>query len=204
MKLIVGLGNPWPEYTHNRHNVGFMVLSHLAKKTNIKLDRSQGKARIGKGRFGSEEVILARPQSFINSSGEAVSKLAMIYGLKPEDIIVIHDDLDLPTGRIRIRQGGRSGGHNGIRSTIERLGNAEFIRIKVGIGRPESDPGSPTDKEQAIIDYVLSDFDKAERELIEESIPRAAEAAEAIVAEGLSAAMNRYNQQNKSSGPSGG
>lgn len=193
MKLIIGLGNPWPEYRDNHHNVGFMALAHFARKQDIKLSRSQAKARIGKANIAGEDVILARPQTFINASGEPVSKLAAIYRLQPDDIIVIHDDLDLPTGKLRLRQGGRSGGHNGVQSIIDHLGSRDFIRVKIGIGRPNIDPGSPIDKEQVVIDYVLSDFTPEEKRVIEETLPRISEALLAIITDGLNAAMNKYN-----------
>ncbi len=193
MKLIVGLGNPWPEYRDNRHNVGFMGLSYFARKQGIKLDRSQARARVGRGKIAGEDVLLARPQTFINASGESVAKLVTAYNLKPADIIVTHDDLDLPTGKIRLREGGRSGGHNGVQSIIDHLGDPDFVRLKIGIGRPEMDEGSPTDKEQAVIDYVLSDFTPEERKLIDEAIPRVSEALLSIVEDGLGVAMNRFN-----------
>ncbi len=191
MKLIVGLGNPGFLYARHRHNVGFMCVSQLAKQQHISFDRKQGAARTGIGTIAGNTVVLARPQTYMNASGESVSSLLKKLNVKTEDLIVIHDDLDLPVGKIRLRMGGSSGGHKGIESIISRIGTRDFYRVRVGIGRPESDEGAA--KEEAVISYVLSDFDAEERIIMEKTIPQACEAVVFLIAEGITATMNKYN-----------
>jgi len=191
MKLIVGLGNPGFLYARNRHNIGFMCVSHLAKVRNITFDRKQGHARTGIGNIGRHKVVVARPQTYMNASGEAVSALLKRLNVSPADLIVIHDDLDLPVGKIRLRLGESSGGHKGIDSIIARIGTQEFYRVRVGIGRPEADSVPP--KEDAVIAYVLSDFTTEEKKLIDETIPKVSEAIAYLLTAGLTAAMNKYN-----------
>lgn len=191
MKLIVGLGNPGFLYARHRHNVGFMCISQLAKNYRINFDRKQAAARTGIGTIAGQTCVLAKPQTYMNASGESVSALLKKLNMKPEDLIVIHDDLDLPVGKIRLRLGGGSGGHKGIESIISRTGTKDFYRVRVGIGRPESD--TDTTKEEAIISYVLSDFKSEERKIIEDALPKACEAVAALIAEGIIAAMNKYN-----------
>ncbi len=200
MKLIVGLGNPGRGYANNRHNTGFMCVNHFARTQGIKFDRKQGKARIGMGKVDSIEVILARPQTYMNESGQAVSALVKRYNISLDDLIIIHDDLDLPVGKIRIRRGGSSAGHKGIKSIVsylERQGfineNEGFIRIRVGIGRPIAHEGSREDKEAQIIEHVLNDFTPDEKKTIAQVIPRVSEAILCLLTEGLTAAMNKYN-----------
>jgi PTH1 family peptidyl-tRNA hydrolase len=192
VKLVVGLGNPGFLYARNRHNIGFMCVSHLARVRNIRFDRKQGYARTGIGNIGPHRVVLARPQTFMNSSGDSVHRLAQLLKITPADLIVIHDDLDLPLGKIRLRLGGSSGGHKGIESIIARLGTQDFYRVRVGIGRPEVD-GTPLEKEEAVIGYVLSDFTGEERKRVEEVLPQVSGAIVSLLTEGLGAAMNRYN-----------
>ncbi|MCJ7763756.1 MAG: aminoacyl-tRNA hydrolase [Dehalococcoidales bacterium] len=188
MKLIVGLGNPGSGYSKNRHNVGFTCLRHLAHKHGISLNKKQSEARTGSGKIEGETVTLARPQTFMNLSGQSVSRLLKKLKLSLDDLIVIHDDLDLPLGRIRIRQSGGSGGHNGIKSLISELGSQDFIRIRIGIGRP-----SGYASEDDVIDFVLSDFTPEERMVIKKAVDEASDAAICLLAEGLETAMNRYN-----------
>jgi PTH1 family peptidyl-tRNA hydrolase len=194
MKLIVGLGNPGFLYARNRHNIGFMCVSHLARRQKIAYDRKQGHARTGIGNISGHQVVLARPQTYMNASGESVSALMKKLNVAPADLIVIHDDLDLPVGKIRLRLGGSSGGHKGIDSIIARIGTQDFYRVRVGIGRPEND-GKAVDKESTIIDYVLRDFNREEKEIIDGVIPQVSEAIAFLLAEGLPAAMNKYNQK---------
>jgi len=193
MKLIVGLGNPGFLYARNRHNIGFMCVSHLAKVSKITFDRKQGHARTGIGNIGRYKAVVARPQTYMNASGEAVSVLLNKLNVSPSDLIVIHDDLDLPVGKIRVRMGGSSGGHKGIDSIIARIGTRDFNRIRVGIGRPEADDSPAPPKEEAVIAYVLNDFTSEERKIIDETIPKVSEAIAYLVAAGLTAAMNKYN-----------
>jgi PTH1 family peptidyl-tRNA hydrolase len=192
MKLIVGLGNPGFLYVRNRHNIGFMCVSHLAKMKKITFDRKQGHARTGIGNIAGHRVVLARPQTYMNASGESVSALMKKLNVNAADIIAIHDDLDLPVGKIRLRLGGSSGGHKGIDSIITHIGTENFYRVRVGIGRPEID-GKTTDKESAVIDYVLKDFTREEKKIIDTVIPQASEAIVFLLANGLTAAMNKYN-----------
>lgn len=190
MKLIVGLGNPGLRYAHNRHNIGFMCINHFAKMQGIRLDSKQGQARIGTGEINGEKIVLARPQTFMNASGESVSRLVKKFKMEPDNLIVIHDDLDLPLGKIRIRLGGSSGGHKGIESIINELSNQDFIRVRIGIGRPDdADEASEAD----VIDYVLNDFSPDEKEVTSEVMPRINEAILCLLNEGLTAAMNKYN-----------
>ena len=191
MKLIIGLGNPGFLYARNRHNVGFMCVSYLAKAYNITFDRKQGHARTGIGNIERYKAVVARPQTYMNASGESVSALLKRLNVKPADLIVIHDDLDLPVGKIRLRLGGGSGGHKGIDSIIARIGTRDFYRIRVGIGRPEGND-IPL-KEEAVIDYVLSDFIPDERKIIDKIIPQVSEAIAYLLAQGLTVAMNKYN-----------
>jgi PTH1 family peptidyl-tRNA hydrolase len=190
MKLIVGLGNPGEKYAKNRHNLGFMCLDALAKKHAIKFDKKQGQARTATTEIGGETVVLARSQTYMNESGQAVRWLVQRYNLEPADVIVIHDDMDLPLGKIRIRQGGSAAGHNGIKSIINQTGDPDFIRIRVGIGHPDEYTGS----ENAVISFVLNNFKKDEQKVIGETIPKVSEAVESIITDGLNAAMNKYNQ----------
>jgi peptidyl-tRNA hydrolase, PTH1 family len=193
MKLIVGLGNPGFLYARNRHNVGFMCVNHLAKTQRIRFDRKQGYARTGSGDIGVHRVVLARPQTFMNSSGDSVHRLVQLLRIAPADLVVIHDDLDLPLGKVRLRLGGSSGGHKGIESIIARLGGRDFYRVRVGIGRPEIEGDSTAEKEEAVIGYVLSDFTGEEKKRVEDVLPEVSRAVVTLLTEGLAAAMNRYN-----------
>jgi PTH1 family peptidyl-tRNA hydrolase len=192
MKLIVGLGNPGFLYARNRHNVGFMCVSHLARTYRITFDRKQGHARTGIGNISRHRVVLARPQTYMNASGESVGALMKRLNVTPADLIVIHDDLDLPPGKIRLRLGGSSGGHKGIDSIIARIGTPDFFRVRVGIGRPDTGENA-ADKESAVIDYVLKDFTPEEKKIIDTVVPKVSEAIACLLAEGLTAAMNKYN-----------
>ncbi len=185
MKLVVGLGNPGDDYVKTRHNIGFMVADSISKTNGITLNQTKFKGIIGRGTIGSEDVIIAKPQTYMNRSGESVSSLLFFYKLEPSDCIVICDDLELPSGKIRVRGKGGHGGHNGLRSIIEQTGSQEFVRVRVGIGRPEGRPG--------VSGYVLSPFLKDEKPLIEDAIERASRAVEAIITDGVEAAMNRFN-----------
>jgi len=193
MKLIVGLGNPGFLYARNRHNVGFMCLNQLAKTLKIRFDRTQGHARTGLGTVAGKRALLAKPQTYMNSSGDAVSRLVKRYDIAPGDLIVIHDDLDLPTGKIRIREGGGSGGHKGIDSIITHINTPDFYRIRIGIGRPDQPEAASRERAAAVIDYVLSDFTREEKRAIDEAIPRVGQAIVCLITEGVTAAMNKYN-----------
>jgi len=189
MKLIVGLGNPGRSYAHNRHNIGFVCLNRFARTEGIKFDKKKGLARIGAGAVVDNEVMLARPQTFMNNSGQSVSRLIKKFKIDLDDLIIIHDDLDLPLAKIRISHGSGSGGHKGINSIIQEMGTRDFIRLRVGIGRPNN----PEISEDGIIGYVLSDFTPAEKRAIDKILPTANEAILCLLTEGLTPAMNKYN-----------
>lgn len=183
--LIVGLGNPGSRYAATRHNVGFQVVDQVSKTLGITLGKVKAKAIIGEGRHDDKKVILAKPQTFMNLSGQAVSALARFYKVPVENLLVIHDDLDLPLGTLRIRPGGGAGGQKGVLSIIEQLGTPEFARIRFGIGRP---PGRMDPK-----DYVLQNFLPKEQELADFTILMARDAVISFVDAGVEITMNKYN-----------
>jgi PTH1 family peptidyl-tRNA hydrolase len=193
LKLIVGLGNPGKTYAHNRHNIGFRCLNHLAKLHSIQVKKHQCQSQVGTGKIAGVEVLLAKPKTFVNLSGEAVRSLMRKYKIPVTDLIVIYDDLDLPLGKLRLRPGGSAGGHKGIKSLISTLGSKDFCRIKVGISRPTDEDGNPLSDEDAIVGYVLSDFTSEEEAAIKPTIATVAEAVDCILTEGIIAAMNKFN-----------
>lgn len=188
MKLIVGLGNPGLKYSKNRHNIGFACLRHFARRHSIRMDKKQSLARTGSGKIEGETIVLARPQTYMNLIGQSVGRLVDKLKLSLGDLIIIHDDLDLPPGRIRIRHGGGSGGHKGIESVIGELGSQGFIRIRIGIGRPSANAS-----EDEIIGFVLSDFTPEEERIIKKAIARVSDAIIYLITNGLESAMNTYN-----------
>jgi PTH1 family peptidyl-tRNA hydrolase len=192
MKLIVGLGNPGRGYANNRHNVGFACLNHFAKTQGIRFDKKQGKARIGTGEVAGSKIVLAKPQTYVNLSGQSVSRLIKRFNINLNDLIVIHDDLDLPLGKIRISRGSSSGGHKGVDSIISCLGSQDFTRLRVGIGRPTTE-GFAEISEADIIAYVLSNFTPDEKQVIVQVTPRVSEAILCLLSQGLAVAMNKYN-----------
>jgi len=189
MKLIVGLGNPGRGYASNRHNIGFICLNHFARTQGIRFNKKQAQARIGTGQLAGTEVVVARPQTYMNLSGESVSRLVRKFNINLNNLLVIHDDLDLPLGKIRIRHGGSSGGHKGVDSIITHLESNDFLRLRVGVGRPAIT--EPTEAD--IVAYVLSDFTQDEKQTISQVIPKASQAIFCLLTEGLTAAMNKYN-----------
>jgi PTH1 family peptidyl-tRNA hydrolase len=189
--LIVGLGNPGEKYVRNRHNIGFMCLDEFARVHNISVTRSRVRAKTGEGKIAGKDVILAKPSTFVNLSGEAVGKLVRKHGVKPERLILVYDELDLPVGRIRLRLGGSSG-HNGIKSIVEQIGSEEFIRIRVGIGHPEDVESGKTERGD-VIDHVLGDFLAEEMAIMEKIIPQVSEALLCLLTDGLTTAMNKFN-----------
>ena len=184
--LVVGLGNPGPDYATHRHSVGQRVVEEIAAQLGEKFTRHKSIANVAEGRFqpGTDRVILATLLSFMNTSGVPIRRLADFFGVDPEHVIVIHDDIDLPFDTVRIKFGGGHGGQNGLRSTIQHIG-AEFVRVRVGVGRP-------TGQKDAAV-HVLEPFTKSEREVLPSLIADAAGAVESIVLEGLSAAQLRYH-----------
>lgn len=185
MKLIVGLGNPGPRYARNRHNIGFQIVDAFAAEHGLHFDRFQFKARVADGHLDGCRFLLAKPQTFMNLSGEAVQPLVSFYKINPADLLVVYDDLDLPLGRLRLRPFGGAGGHNGMRSIIHRLGSDRFPRLRVGIGRP---PGAMDPA-----DYVLQDFTPDEEAVMTSTRAAAVQAIAVWLREGLDAAMNRFN-----------
>ncbi len=193
MKLIVGLGNPGRGYANSLHNVGFMCVNYFARKNKIRFDREQGKARIGRGEVAGVKVVVARPHTYMNRSGESVIRLVKKYKVKLDDLLVVYDDMDLPLGKIRIRTGGSSGGHKGAESIIAELGSQDFSRLRVGIGRPIATEGLPEDTNADIVTYLLSELPPEEKKAINHVLPRVGEAIRCIITEDLTAAMNKYN-----------
>lgn len=189
MYLIAGLGNPTKEYDKTRHNVGFSVLDVLADKYGIDVSERKHRAYCGKGIIEGQKVLLVKPQTFMNLSGESLRSAVDYYKIAPEDIIVIYDDISLEPGQLRIRQKGSAGGHNGIKNIIAQLGTQEFPRIKVGVGAkpPRMD----------LADYVLSRFSKGEQELMDAAFREAADAAVMMMTDGAERAMNHYNAKKK-------
>jgi PTH1 family peptidyl-tRNA hydrolase len=183
--LLVGLGNPGAQYRHNRHNVGFMLVDRLAERLGIKFTRLESKALVTKGEHQGRRIVLAKPHTFMNLSGQAVGALMRFYKVPLSNLLVAYDDVDLPLGTVRMRPGGGSAGQKGMASIIERLGTQEIPRLRLGVGRP---PGR-----MDAADYVLQDFSTGEEELLQATLDRAAEAALVFVVEGLETAMNRYN-----------
>ena len=191
MKLIVGLGNPGKTYAHNRHNVGFQCLNYFARLHSIRFWHRQCHARVGAGKISGEKLLLARPGTFMNLSGKSVACLVRKHKIPLSDLLVIYDDLDLPLGKIRLRQGGSSGGHKGMNSIISALGSEDFPRIRVGIGRPDGEKQSTS--EDAIVRYVLSDFSRQEEAMIKPVLTTVAEAIDCFLTQGVTAAMNKFN-----------
>jgi PTH1 family peptidyl-tRNA hydrolase len=183
--LIVGLGNPGRQHRGNRHNIGFMALDRLAAKHSLSLGRVQQKAIVGDGRILNHPVILAKPQTYMNLSGDAVGPLANYYKIPPERLLVIFDELDLPFGTLRLREKGGAGGHNGMRSIINHVGQ-NFPRLRLGIGRP---PGR-----MAPAAYVLQDFSAADQPLLDQILDEGVTAVETILREGVNLAMTRHNK----------
>jgi len=185
MHLIVGLGNPGEQYADNRHNLGFMVADELARRGRASAAREKFGASLSEVTIAGKRLLLCKPLEFMNVSGQAVARVAGFWKVGLGETIVVHDELDLPFERMKLGAGGGPGGHNGVKSLISALGDPGFARVRVGIGRPA--PGRDP------ADWVLSDFSRAEAALLPELVGRAADAVEAIVSDGLTTAMNRFN-----------
>jgi PTH1 family peptidyl-tRNA hydrolase len=194
MKIIVGLGNPGSHYRLNRHNIGFRCIDHIADKFSIPVKKRLCRSDAGQGGIDGCEVLLIKPRTFVNLSGEAVECLLDKFHAKPADLIVIHDDLDLPTGRMRVRLGGGSGGHRGIKSIIDCIGSKDFNRVRIGISRP-GNQGSRYSDEEEIVDYVLGNFPPEEVDIMITAVANVAEAVECILKDGIETAMNRFNKR---------
>jgi peptidyl-tRNA hydrolase, PTH1 family len=183
-RLVIGLGNPGRDYARSRHNAGFLVVDALARKHGLRFAHRWAQAQVAVGDLNGMTVALAKPQTYMNLSGESARSLLRRLSLSAGALFVVTDDIDMSLGRIRLRERGSSGGHRGVQSIVDRLGTDEFVRLKIGVGRP--DP-----REAA--DYVLAEFTPAEREAVAEIVGRAVEAIEAALSDGVAAAMNRYN-----------
>ena len=182
MKLVIGLGNPDGKYLNTRHNAGFMVIDELSSRLNLKVSRKECFSLLGE----KAETVYAKPQTYMNSSGDAVKCLLRRFDATVKDLLVVYDDLDLPLGKIRIRHGGSSGGHKGIQSIIDCLADTGFTRVRLGI--------SGADKPKDVIKYVLSDFKKEEKEILKEALGKAADAAQYLLAgNSVEASMNKFN-----------
>ncbi len=186
--MIVGLGNPGLRYRHNRHNVGFMVIDALARQLDLKLKKAKSKALIVETRYEEKSIILVKPQTFMNLSGKSVAPLVRFFKIPLENLVIIHDDLDIPLGTIRIRPGGGTGGQQGVKSILNELGDRQVPRLRVGISRPPGrmDPA----------DYVLQDFSSAEKDELEDVLERSSKALLMILNEGLEKAMTCFNANN--------
>jgi PTH1 family peptidyl-tRNA hydrolase len=185
--LVVGLGNPGPRYERNRHSIGFRVVDRLAERHRVEGFREKGGAQVATGSLGTTRIVLLKPMEYMNVSGHAVQRAAAFHKVDAAHTIVVHDEIDFPFGRLKVKADGGHGGHNGVRSVIQQLGSDAFARVRVGVGRPEGERGP------SVADFVLSDFPASMTPEVDELTDRAADAVEAIVRDGVTAAMNRYN-----------
>ena len=184
--MLVGLGNPGREYRGNRHNVGFMAVEEIARRAGIDLRSKKFSAHMGQGELAGSRLVLLLPETFMNLSGDSVQPAMAFFKVAPADLIVLHDELDLPFGKLQVKDGGGHGGHNGLRSIAGRLASQAFKRIRIGIGRP-ANVNIP------VADYVLSDFQSSERGTLDEVLGASSDAVEMILRHGVGRAMNRYN-----------
>jgi len=197
VKLLVGLGNPGSEYKFSPHNMGFAVIDRLAQRHGIILDRKRAQSLYGRLQLGEEEVFLIQPQTYMNLSGNAVREWLRKQPCGPEELVVLHDELDLPWGSIQVRQRGGSAGHHGLESIIADIGTKEFARIRIGVSPDSAETKDSADEDR--ISYLLRPVKRGLRESMDEMVDRSADAAEAIVREGVHKAMNRFNRRDKSS-----
>jgi PTH1 family peptidyl-tRNA hydrolase len=187
VKLLVGLGNPGKEYEATRHNVGFLVVEDVARAAGFAVDRKKFAALLGEGTVAGVKTLVVEPQTFMNLSGEAVGAAARFYKVATEDVVVVHDDLDLEFGRVQIKAGGGHAGHNGLKSLVAHLGGPEFVRIRVGIGKPGG--------RKETVSHVLGGFDRKESEELPFVVQRAADAARCVLKDGPLKCMNEYNRR---------
>jgi len=191
MYIITGLGNPGKRYENTRHNLGFITIDYLARENNIKVNKIKHKALVGEGTISGHKVLLVKPQTYMNLSGESVREVVEYYKIDAEDLLVIYDDIDLPAGQLRIRKKGSAGTHNGMRSIIYQIQTDMFPRLRIGIG---------TDRKTGLIGHVIGGFKKEERRIMEDAVERAAKAVELILSEGVERAMAEYNIKIKQPG----
>ena len=183
--LLVCLGNPGKEYANTRHNIGFLAADALEKRTGVKFNKLKYRALTGEVTLGGQRVLVVKPQTYMNLSGEAVKLAGGFYKIPPERILVLYDDISLPLGKLRIRGSGSAGGHNGIKNIIAHLGTDAFPRIKVGVGAPQ--------REDGLVDWVIGSFTASERKVVDAAIEKALDAAECVIEHGVSEAQNRFN-----------
>jgi len=188
VKIVCGLGNPGREYAQHRHNIGFHAVEALGRALRIPLSQEKFDAVLGQGDALGERVLLLMPQTFMNLSGQALAAAARFYKVGPQDVLVIHDELDLPLGRLQLKAGGGSGGHNGLKSIVERWGEDGFARLRLGIGKPEGG-------RERTVGHVLANFAPDEREPVDQLVQRAVEATQSWIRDGLATSMNRYNRR---------
>ena len=184
--LVVGLGNPGPKYEWTRHNVGFLVIDQLADRENLPVQRLKHKALTNTALIGGKPVLLMKPTTYMNLSGEAVGEAARFYKIPPDRVLVISDDVSLPQGKLRVRRSGSAGGHNGLKNIIAHLGTDQFPRIRVGVGAPQH-------PEHEMVDWVIGGFSPAERKVVDEAVGRAVDAALCVMEKGVQEAQNRFN-----------
>ena len=184
--LLVCLGNPGKQYEGTRHNIGFMAADELARREGIKINRLRDRSLTGDLRLGDQRVLVLKPQTFMNLSGEAVKLAGGFYKIPPDHVLVISDDVSLPLGKLRIRAGGSAGGHNGLKNIIAHLGTDQFPRVKVGVG-------APAHPDHEMVDWVIGNFSSAERKVVEDAVSRAVDAALCVMERGVTEAQNRYN-----------
>ena len=187
LRLIAGLGNPGPAYASTRHNIGFLAIDRLVQEHGLVARSSCINAEIAEGRVAGTPVLAVKPLAFMNRSGGPVNEICQTFGTQCEDMVVIHDDIDLAYQRLKIKEKGGDGGHNGLRSLIDALGTDQFVRVRMGVGRPDADIG--------VVDYVLGDFDAEQRSSLEPFLSQAIAAVEVILCEGAKEAMNRFHQK---------
>ena len=183
--LLVCLGNPGKEYANTRHNIGFLAADALEKRTGVKFNKLKYRALTGEVTLGGQRVLVVKPQTYMNLSGEAVKLAGGFYKIPPERILVLYDDVSLPLGKLRLRASGSAGGHNGIKNIIAHLGTDAFPRIKVGVGAPQ--------REDGLVDWVIGSFTASERKVVDEAINKALDAAACVIEKGVSEAQNRFN-----------
>ena len=188
MYIIAGLGNPGKKYENTRHNIGFITIDSLASKHNITVDKLKFKALVGEGRISGQKVILVKPQTYMNLSGESVQEVMNFYKVDPQNLIVIYDDIDIDLGTLRIRKSGSAGTHNGMRSIVQHINSTDFPRIRIGMGGPSKGD---------LVDFVIGGMSKAESEVLKETVDNATEAIDCIIESGIDMSMNRFNTRKK-------
>ena len=184
--LVVCLGNPGKQYENTRHNIGFMTADEIERRSGVKINKLRYRALTGEVKLGGERVLVMKPQTYMNLSGEAVKLAGAFYKIPPENVIVISDDVSLPLGKLRIRANGSAGGHNGLKNIIQHLGTDAFPRIKVGVGAPEH-------PEHEMVDWVIGNFTPQEKKVVADAVGRAADAVECLISKGVSEAQNKFN-----------